>query len=124
MKRTVLIVAIVAAVGFLFFYVARIADQIGRGEKEYFEIGQDGRIVADTIHAHDRSLDVTWTSDGHGHPDIIVKDVFDTVKQDQIVAWAKTAKDEGKVHRLIVISFQHDIPHSDEPDIMLREVDF
>ena len=84
----------------------------------------EGRVIADAIHGHDPSVHVGWTTDGHGHPNIVIHDPLDAAKQDEVIAWAKAAKTQGRVHRHIVIDFQKDIPHSSEPDIILREVEF
>jgi hypothetical protein len=85
---------------------------------------REGRVIADAIHEHDPSVHVDWTTDDHGHPNLVIHNVFDTEKQDEVIAWAKAAKAQGRVHRHIVIDFQKEIPHSSQPDIILREVAF
>jgi hypothetical protein len=124
MKRTVLILVLVSVCGGGVLFIRHVASDIARGQDEYIEMVREGKIFEDALHAHDRSLNVGGTSDGHGRPDIVIREVFDTDRQDQIIAWAKAAKAEAGIHRPIVISFQHEIPHSSEPDVMLREVEF
>jgi hypothetical protein len=124
MKRTVLILVLVSVCGAGVLFIRHIASNIARGEDQYFQMVQEGKIFEDALHAHDRSLNVGGTSDGHGKTDIVILEVFDTERQDQIIAWAKAAKAEAGIRRPIVISFQHEIPHSDQPDVMLREVEF
>jgi hypothetical protein len=97
---------------------------IVHGKNEYADIMHEGRIIADAIHEHDPSVHVGWTTDDHGHPNIVIRDPLDTEKQDQIIQWAKAAKAQGRVHRHIVIDFQKEMPHSSQPDIILREVEF
>jgi len=97
---------------------------IVHGKNVYADIMHEGRIVADVIHEHDPSVHVGWTIDDHGHPNIVIRDLLDTAEQDEIIAWAKAAKAQGRVRRHIVIDFQKEIPHSSEPDIILREAEF
>jgi hypothetical protein len=97
---------------------------IVHGKNVYADIVHEGRVIADAIHEHDPSVHVGWTTDGHNHPNIVIRDPLDTEKQDQIIQWAKAAKAQGRVHRHIVIDFQKEIPHSSQPDIILREVEF
>jgi len=97
---------------------------IVHGKNVYADIMHEGRVVADAIHEHDPSVHVGWTRDDHGHPNLVIHNVFDTEKQDEVIAWAKAAKAQGRVHRHIVIDFQKEIPHSSEPDIIVREVEF
>ena len=97
---------------------------MAHGKLVYSDIMREGHVIANAIHEHDSSLHVGWTTDGHAHPNIVIRDPLDTAKQDQIIAWAKAAKAQGRVRRRIVIDFQKEIPHSSQPDIILREVEF
>ena len=76
------------------------------------------------IHEHDPTINATWTTDDHSQPNVVIRNVFDRAKQDEIIDWAKAAKTEGRLHRHIVIDFQKEIRHSSQPDIILREVEF
>jgi hypothetical protein len=114
----IFLVAIPVASPFVFFC------WIVHGKNVYADMMHEGHVVADAIHEHDTSVHVDWTTDGHGHPNLVVHNVFDTAKQDDVIAWAKAAKAQGHVHRHIVIDFQKEIPHSSEPDIILREAEF
>ena len=97
---------------------------IVHGKNVYADIMHEGRVIADAIHEHDPSVHVSWTTDDHGHPNIVIRDPLDTARQDEIIEWAKAAKAQGRVHRYIVIDFQEEIPHSSQPDIILREAKF
>jgi hypothetical protein len=97
---------------------------IVHGKYVHADIMREGHVIADAIHEHDPSVHVGWTTDDHGHPNIVIRDPLDTAKQDEIISWAKAAKAQGRVHRHIVIDFQKEIPHSSQPDIILREVEF
>ena len=97
---------------------------IVHGKNVYHETMLECRIIADAIHEHDPSVHVDLTTDDHGHPNIVIRDPLGTEEQDQIIQWAKAAKAQGHVHRHIVIDFQKEIPHSSQPDIILREVEF
>jgi hypothetical protein len=90
----------------------------------YADIIHEGRVIADAIHEHDASIHVGWTTDGHGHPNIVIRDQLHKEKQDQVIQWAKAAKAQARVHRCMVIDFQKEIPQSSEPDLILREVEF
>jgi hypothetical protein len=83
----------------------------------------EGRIVVDEIKAHNSTIGVTWgTTDGH--PEVVVRNVFDSDKQDMIIAWAKAVKNQGRVHRPITLEFHKEIPHSHVDDTILRTVEF
>ena len=97
---------------------------IVHGKNVYTDIMHEGRVIADAIHEHDPSVHADWTTDGDGHPNLVIHNVFDTEKQDEVIAWAKAAKAQGRRHRHIVIDFLKEISRSSEPDILLREVEF
>ena len=76
------------------------------------------RIVVDEIKAHNSTISVIWgTTDGH--PEVVVRNVFDPDKQDMIIAWAKAVKNQGRVHRPIALEFHKEIPHSHIDDTIL-----
>jgi hypothetical protein len=114
----ILLVAIPVASPFL------ISAWIGHGKTVYADIMHEGRVIADAIHAHDSSVHVDWTTDGDGRPNLVIHNVFDTKNQDEVIAWAKAERAQGRVHRHIVISFLKEISNNSEPDILLREVEF
>jgi hypothetical protein len=97
---------------------------IGHGKTVYADIMHEGRVIADAIHEHDSSVHADWTTDGDGRPNLVIHNVFDTKNQDEVIAWAKAARAQGRVHRHIVISFLKEISNRSEPDILLREVEF
>jgi hypothetical protein len=84
----------------------------------------EGHVIVDEIKVHDPSINVTWTNDDHGQPDVVVRNVFDREKQDAILSWAKAVKREGRVKRHITVDFQKEIPHNDLPDTILRTEEF
>ena len=97
---------------------------IGHGKNVYANIMHEGRVIADAIREHDPSVHVDWTTDGDGNPNLVIHNVFDTDKQDEVIAWAKAATAQGRGRHHIVIDFLREISHSSEPDILLREVEF
>ena len=97
---------------------------IGHGKNVYVDVMHEGRVIADAIHAHDPSVHADWTTDGEGHPNLVIHNVFDTKNQDEVIAWAKAARAQGRVHRRIVIDFLKEKSNSSEPGILLREVEF
>jgi hypothetical protein len=83
----------------------------------------EGHIIVDEIKAHDSTISVTWgTTDGH--PEVVVRGVFEPDKQDTILGWAKAVKNQGRVHRPITLEFHREIPHSHIADTVLRTVEF
>jgi hypothetical protein len=83
----------------------------------------EGHIIVDEIKVHNSAISVTWgTTDGH--PEVVVRNVFESDKQDMIVAWAKAVKNQGRVHRPITLEFHKEIPHSHIDDTILRTVEF
>jgi hypothetical protein len=74
----------------------------------------EAHVIVDEIHAHDASINATWTVDDDT-PNVVVRNVFDRGKQDQILAWAQAAKQQGRVHRRISLDFQREVPQSSAP---------
>ncbi len=97
---------------------------IEHGKNVYADVMHEGRVTADAIHAHDPSVHADWTTDGDGHPNLVIHNVFDTKNQDEVIAWAKAARAQGRVHRHIVIDFLKEISNRSEPGILMREVEF
>jgi hypothetical protein len=83
----------------------------------------EGHVIVDEIHAHDPSINATWTTDGD-QPNVVIRNVFDREKQDTILAWAKAVKQQGRVHRRISLDFQKETPHSSLSDTFLRTEHF
>jgi hypothetical protein len=96
-------------------YIAAEHDHLERTRRVF--------LIEQGIQAHDPSVSVFATDDGHGHLDLVIRGVFDTKRQDRIVAWAKSAKLKNQIPGPVIISFQKEIPHSSQPDIILREVE-
>jgi len=59
-----------------------------------------------------------------GQPDVVIRNVFDSDKQEAIIAWAKAVKSQGLVQRRIVIDFQKETPNSHIDDTILRTIEF
>ena len=85
---------------------------------------REGHVIVDEIKAHDPSINATWTTDERGQPEIVIRNVFDSDKQEAIIAWAKAVKSQGRVRRRIVIDFQKEIPNSHVDDTILRTIEF
>jgi hypothetical protein len=84
----------------------------------------EGHVIVDAIKAHDPSINATWTTDERGQPDVVIRNVFDSDKQDAIIAWAKAVKSQGLVQRRIVMDFQKETPNSHIDDTILRTIEF
>jgi hypothetical protein len=121
-KWLVTIVAALIVVGFAgnFALTAWIAHKKNDEAHSMYE----GHVIVDEIKAHDPSINATWTTDDHGQPDVVIRNVFDSDKQEAIIAWAKAAKNQGRVQRHIVIDFQKEIPNSRIGDTILRTIEF
>ncbi len=84
----------------------------------------EAHLIVDEIKAHDASLNATWTIDDDHLPDVVIRNVFDHAKQEEILAWARSAKASGRVQCRVTIDFQREIPHSSAPDEILRSETF
>jgi hypothetical protein len=82
----------------------------------------EAHMIADEIKAQDPSINAYWTTDDRALPDVVIRDVSDRAKQDEILAWAKALKNTGRVERHITINFQ--TAHSNMPDEILRSEGF
>src|SRR5712691_9080071 len=43
--------------------------------------------IVEAIHKHEASINASAWDDDHGHPNVVIRDVFDRKRQNQIVRW-------------------------------------
>jgi hypothetical protein len=82
----------------------------------------DASNVIEGIRKHDPSISAFKWYDEHGHRSIVIRNVFDRKKQNEIIRWAEATKAQRHVHSAIVLSFRKDVPQNGQPDVVVREV--
>jgi len=97
---------------------------IAHNKNEEAHAMHEGHVIVDGIKAHDPSINATWTTDERGQPDVVIRNVFDSDRQEAIIAWAKAMKSQGLVRRRIVIDFQKETPNSYVGDTIRRTIEF
>jgi hypothetical protein len=82
----------------------------------------DASNVIEAIQKHDPSISAFKFYDKRGQRSIVIPDVLDRKKQNEIIRWAKAAKTEQHRRSLIVLSFHKGDLRKGQPNFIVHEV--